>query len=151
MLSLIINKLLHPFLAIITSHMYFNKKVQESLLEIKKCCHLNIFIKKNRFNKKNITIRFTCETNRTKMSVCVVMELWQCRFWLSVPDCDLWVKHMDVTCWMYSTHTTFESYDGLKSLQTATSFQFGRSIFFIYFLAFFCALYNKSHNLYGTK
>jgi len=44
-----------------------------------------------------------------------------------------------------------EMYGCLKSFQTATFFQPKSSLYFVYFLAFFCASYQKLRNLYGTN
>ena len=102
---------------------------------------------KNGCNKKNPTIRFACEMNRMELPLCVVTELWARWFWLFASNCGYHVKQVDVTCWMYFTHTVSEMYVGLKSFQIAMSFRPESFLSFAYFLAFFFTLYKKSRNL----
>jgi hypothetical protein len=63
--------------------------------------------------KKNLIIRFACETNRTEPLVCVVTELWIYQLWFLAQDCDCRVKRADIMCWMYSAYTIFKKYGGL--------------------------------------
>jgi len=49
-------------------------------------------------------------------------ETWTRRLWLSVPDCDRWVRHANVMYWMYSAHTASKTYIGMKSFQVAILF-----------------------------
>jgi len=116
----------------------------------KKILSFKYIYKKNRCNKKN-TILFICETNETESPMCMVMKLWTHRFWLSVSDYNRLVKRTNITCLMYSAHTSSETYNSLKSFQTTMSFQPGSSLSFIYFLVFFCASYQKSRNLHDTN
>jgi len=82
-LSLTINKLLYPFLVCITPHMRFHKsfiglgshpRVGANKIKILlvKYIYKKQQIKKMNVIKTNPTIRFTCETNKTKLLVCVV-------------------------------------------------------------------------------
>ena len=87
----------------------------------------------------NLTIRFTYETNRTR------------RFRFSTLDYDCRTKRSDITCRIYFARIASETYGGLKSFQTAMSFQPRNSLSFTYFLAFFCASYQKSRDLYDTN
>jgi hypothetical protein len=98
-------------------------------------------IKKMDVIKKNLIIGFACETNETEWPMWVVTEPWIYRLRFLVPDYDYHVKRSDVTCWIYSTHIVSEMYGGLKSFQTAMSFQPGRSLSFVYFLGFLCVSY----------
>jgi hypothetical protein len=79
--------------------------------------------------------------------VCVVTTSWTLEFRFSAPKCDHHTKRSDITCWIYSTHTASEMYEGLKSFQTKTE----NSLSFVYFLVFVCFSYKKSHNLYDTN
>jgi len=83
--------------------------------------------------------------------ICVVTKPWICRLWFPKLDYDNCMKHSDITCWIYSALIVSKMYGGLKSFQTAMSFQLGRLFSFTYFLDFFCASYKKSHNLYITN
>ena len=80
--------------------------------------------------------------NEKESSVWVVTELWIFRFWFSAPDCERRVNNSDITYWISS-----EMYGGLKSLQTAMSFQPCRPLSLTYFFSFFRASY-QSHATY---
>jgi len=73
----------------------------------------------------------------------MVIELWICQLWFPAPNYEHRVKCLDITPWIYSAHVSSRMYGGLKSFQTATSFQPGRAFSLAYFLAFL-----KTHATY---
>jgi len=101
--------------------------------------------------KINLTIRFAYETKGMELPIGMVNELWICLLRFPTPDCECHVKCSDITCWIYSAHVSSMMYSGLKSFQTAMSFQPGREFSLTYFLAFFLASYQKSRNLHDTN
>ena len=105
-------------------------------------------IKKVDVIKKNLTIHFVSEMN--EVLVCVVTEPWICKFRFPILDCDLRMKHSDITCWMYSVHIVFGMYGSRKSFQTATSFQLCRVLSFAYFLDFLVSC-TKTHVTYMVQ
>jgi len=82
---------------------------------------MNFYIKKMYVIKHNLTIYFACEMNKMDSLVCVVIQPWISLFWFSAPDWDCCTKCSYFTCLIQVSHITFETYRGLKSLNTTTS------------------------------
>jgi hypothetical protein len=82
---------------------------------------MNFYIKKMYVIKHNLTIYFACEMNKMDSLVCVVIQPWISLFRFSAPDWDCCTKCSYFTCLIQVSHITFETYRGLKSLNTTTS------------------------------
>ena len=80
--------------------------------------------------------------------VCIVTESLICRFRLPAPDCERCVNRSDITCSIYCGHKSPGKYSGLKSLQTATSFQPWRPLSLVFFFCLFFLLHTKNHATY---
>ena len=70
----------------------------------------------------------------TELPVCMVTKLWISRLRFPTPNCERHVKCLKVMYWIYYAHIFFGMYGGLKSFQTATSFQPRKAFSLAFFL-----------------
>jgi hypothetical protein len=70
---------------------------------------------------------------------------------ISPLKCDRGVKHVDVTCWMCSAHTTSETYNDLNPSKPPRHSNLEALFLSHIRFAFFYASYQKTRNLHGTN
>ena len=151
------------FFAIITLDMRFKKKLhgawltsKNRSLKEKKCCQLNIFIKKklikNGSNKKKSFHLLCIQKERNKV-VSVHGNETMNRLVL-IFYTRLWPLHETCECHSLNGFFPYNLWDVQQFeilLNCHISITWKLSLFFYKFLAFFYVSYKKSHNLYGTN
>jgi len=123
-LSSTIHELLHFFLAVITSPMCFNKTFHRvcsrpriiaykiKMLSVKYIYKSHLI--NNGYNKKKSYYLLCMRDEHNGATSMHGNRTMNMSVLISPLECDGGVKCMDVTCWMCSAYTTFETYEDLN-------------------------------------